>query len=205
MAKKRSENKWIWLNSFIDENLKQAGQHLAKIRNYALFSFVLFFLFAIIGFSFPIFFREQIIKIISELIKQTEGLSALGLIRFIMTNNIRSAFFGMIFGIFFGIFPLAVIIVNGYVLGFVAGQTAIANGVSVLWRLLPHGIFEIPAIMVATGAGLRLGMFLFTSGEKNWKEFKKEFINAIRIFILIVIPLLVIAGIIEGLLIFVLG
>jgi len=202
MVKKRDVNFWNRLNKYVRFNFKLSLEYLKKIRNYVLFSLVLFLIFVIVGFGFPIFFKEQIIRLISDLIKQTEGLGAFGLIRFIIANNIQSSFFGVIFGVVFGIFPLMIIIVNGYILGFVANQAAMVNGSLVLWRLLPHGIFEIPAIMIAVGAGFRLGMFLFTSGEKNWKRFKKEFINALRIFILIVIPLLVVAGIVEGLLIF---
>ena len=38
-------------------------------------------------------------ELIAELIRQTEGLDAFGLIRFITANNIQSAFFGMILGV----------------------------------------------------------------------------------------------------------
>jgi uncharacterized membrane protein SpoIIM required for sporulation len=48
-------------------------------------------------------------------------------------------------------------------------------------------------------------MFLFFSKKKTWVEFRKWVLNALRVFILIVIPLLVIAGFIEGLLITFLG
>ena len=30
-----------------------------------------------------------------------------------------------------------------------------------LFRLLPHGIFELPAIFISLGLGLRFGMFIF--------------------------------------------
>jgi len=195
----------LYLSLIGDKSLRKSWNYLKEIKNYILFSLVLFLIFGIIGFIFPIFFREQIIKLIVDLIKQTEGLGTLGLIRFIITNNANSAFFGMILGILFGIFPMIVVIINGYVLGFVANQTAVEFGGLVLWRLLPHGIFEIPAIMIAVGLGLKLGMFLFSAKERSWKEFRKWIINSLRVFLLIVIPLLVIAGIIEGLLIVFLG
>jgi len=188
-----------------DKPFRKSCKYLKGIKNYIFFSLLIFLIFEIIGFSFPIFFREQIINLIRELIKQTEGLGVLGLIRFIIANNIQSAFFGMILGIFVGIFPLMVLVINGYILGFVANQTVSEFGGLVLWRLLPHGIFEIPAIMIAVGAGLKLGAFLFNKEDKNWKNFKKLLLNSLRVFILIVIPFLVIAGIIEGLLIWILG
>ena len=65
------------------------------------------------------------------------------------------------------------------------------EGIFILWRLLPHGIFEIPAILISTSLGIRLGT--------DFKNFKKNLKSAIRVFLLIIVPLLVIAGIIEGL------
>jgi stage II sporulation protein M len=201
MVKKRSESYFSKLNNYFYGNFKLSLKFLGEIRNYILFSLLLFFIFGIIGFAFPIFFKEEIIKMIAELVKETEGLGVIGLTRFIIMNNTQGAFFAMILGIFFGIIPLIILIMNGYVLGFVSNQVAAQFGGLVLWRLLPHGIFEIPAIVIAGGLGIKLGLFLFISKEKTWKEFKKSLANSLRAFILIVIPLLVIAGIIEGLLI----
>jgi stage II sporulation protein M len=63
--------------------------------------------------------------------------------------------------VFFAITPLVVLVVNGYVLGFVANKSVGSQGILVLWRLMPHGIFEIPAIIISIAVGIRLGMFLF--------------------------------------------
>jgi len=147
---------------------------------------------------FPVFFEEQILDLIKDIIAQTEGLGGLELIRFIFVNNLKSSFFAMLLGIFFGIIPFMIILVNGYVLGFVANKTVSSEGFFVLWRLLPHGIFELPAVFISAAIGLKLGLFLFVSKDKSWKEFKKWIVDAFRIFVFIVIPLLVVAAIIEG-------
>jgi len=231
------------LPSLIYANFKTAIGDLRKIKSYFWFSFILFFAVTVFGFLFPVFFEEQILKIITELIKKTEGLGVFGLIRFIIANNTQSAFFGMILGIFLGIFPLGVLIVNGYILGFVASKTVALERFLIMWRLLPHGIFEIPAILISVALGLRLGFLLMydciKSYNKNLENFVigllmflsvlffpiafliymvfvfrniglrkrvfKNFLDSLRIFILIVVPLLVIAGIIEGILIWLIG
>ena len=80
------------------------------------------------------------------------------------------------------------------------------GGIFILWRLLPHGIFEIPAIIISISMGLRLGSFLFVyHGKKKCSEFWKWIKKSSIAFLLIVIPLLVIAGLIEGILIWILG
>lgn len=193
------------INKFVYSNFRLSLDYIKKIKNYIWFSVILFFGIGILGYIFPVFFEEQILAMIAELIEKTEGMGTLELIRFIFINNLKSGFFAMIFGIFLGIVPLIVNVMNGYVLGFVASKTVALEGILVLWRLLPHGIFEIPAIMISVGLGLRLGLFLFVSKNKTWKEFKKWGVDSFRTFVFIVIPLLVIAGIIEGILIIFLG
>ena len=109
----------------------------------------------------------------------------------------------MIFGVLLGIFPIIAAIANGYLLGFVASISVGNVGFLVLWRLLPHGIFELPAIFISLGLGLKFGTFIFQ--KRKLESFKEFFWSSLRVFLLIVIPLLVIAGIIEGSLMFIVG
>ena len=105
----------------------------------------------------------------------------------------------MIFGIFLGIFPMVVAMLNGYILGFVALLSVSNEGIFVLWRLVPHGVFELPAVFISLGLGLKFGTFFF---QKNKSEsFRNYLWNSIKTFVFIVLPLLVIAAIIEGALI----
>ncbi len=237
MKKAKKENNFIYKNFLI--GLKD----LKKIKYYFWFSFFIFFLIFIVGFFLPIFFEEKILDLIKELIKQTETLNVVELIRFIIFNNTKTAFSGIILGIILGVFPLAILVINGYILGFVANKIVISEGILVLWRLLPHGVFEIPAVLISLALGLKLGIgimrnsilyynkktnplvisttmiismlffpvtffiyaFLTFKEKKLRKLFYNNLICSLRIFILIIIPLLVVAGIIEGILIFLLG
>ena len=205
MKSKKRRLSWDRLHNFIYKNFKLSLSYLKEIKNYFWFMLVLFFGFGLIGYFFPVFFEEQILNIIQKIIEQTKDLDTWGLINFILMNNLQSTLLAMLLGIFFGIIPFLVIVINGYVLGFVANNVVNSGGLLVLWRLLPHGIFELPAVFISVALGLKLGLFLFTSRKKNWKEFKKWMIDAIRVFILIVIPLLTLAAIIEGWLIGVFG
>ncbi|MFA5174061.1 MAG: stage II sporulation protein M [Candidatus Pacearchaeota archaeon] len=193
----------IKTNFSIYDNFKLGLKYLKESRKYIWFAFLIFLVFSLIGFLFPVFFEKQIINLIKDLVDKTEGLSWFGLIGYIFLNNLKSSFFALLLGIFFGIFPLISAIVNGYVLGFVAKKTAGIEGFWVLWRLLPHGIFEIPAVMISMGLGLKLGAYFFVKDKK--KKFKEWILNSIRVFIFIIIPLLIIAAIIEGSLIHLLG
>jgi len=200
--KPKKENK----QNFIYNNFQQSLAYLPKLKKYFIFSLVLFLLISLFGFLFPYFFEEEIIRLIEELIMQTQGMDFLELTNFIMFNNMKSSFFALILGIFLGFVPIGVIVVNAYVLGFVANKTVAIEGPLIMWRLLPHGIFEIPAVLLSTALGMKLGFFIFTyKGPNKLKEFKTWLLNSLKVFFLIIIPLLVIAGIIEGILIISLG
>jgi uncharacterized membrane protein SpoIIM required for sporulation len=86
---------------------------------------------------------------------------------YLMTHNARVAMFTMALGVTWAIGTILVLFYNGIILGAVAldyvaaGQTAFLAG----W-LLPHGSFEIPAILVAGQAGLLLGKVILGRGER---------------------------------------
>ena len=194
MAKKRGKFD-------LREEYKECWEYLKESKKFIYLVMGIFFVFTMAGFFIPApeYLSEQIMKFIEELLIKTEGLSQFQLIKFIFFNNLKSSFFGMILGILFGVFPVLATIVNGYVLGFVAVLSVSHAGIPSLWRLLPHGIFEFPAIFISLGLGLRLGTFVFKKNE--WKFLKKNLFKSLKIFVLIIIPLLIVAGVIEGCLI----
>ena len=154
-------------NNFVYRNFINGLKYIRETRNYIWFCSCLFLFIALIGYFFPVFFTEEILKLIKELLKQTEGLNGIELIRFIIVNNTKSSFFGIALGLFFGVFPIGMLVVNGYVIGFVASKSVMSEGILVLWRLLPHGIFEIPAVLISIGIGLKLGIFPFYIKDKS--------------------------------------
>jgi len=177
---------------------KDSWDYIKESRNFIYSIIGVFFAFALIGFFVPA--SEDLTKIILEfiekLLEQTKDMSQLELIRFIFVNNLQSSFFGLIFGVALGIFPVLATVANGYILGFVGKMSFESGGIFVLWRILPHGIFELPAIFISLGLGLKLGSFIFR--KEKGKFFRRCFWNSLRVFLFVVIPLLIIAAIIEG-------
>jgi len=187
---------------FLKKNFNESLNYLKESKNYIYFSVLIFLVFTFIGFFIPApeALREVIMNFIEELLLKTQDLSYGSLTWFILANNVQSSFFGMIYGLFLGIFPVVTSILNGYLLGFVASEVVQSNGISVLWRLLPHGIFELPALFISLGLGIKLGSFVL---EKNKiKTLKIYLIKSLKAFFFVIIPLLIIAAIIESFLIF---
>ncbi len=146
---------------------------------------------------------NYILEFISELLEKTQGMSVTEITGFIFLNNLKSSFFGMIFGVVLGLFPVLALIANGYILGFVSSLSVAEGGILSLWRILPHGIFELPAIFISFGLGLKFGSFIFQ--ERKSEAFRRFLLNSMRVFLFVIIPLLIIAGIIEGVFISFLG
>jgi len=180
------------------EEYKENWDYIKESKNFIYLIIAVFFVFAFVGFFIPVpdAVAEQILHFIQELLEKIQGMNQNELISFIFLNNLQSSFFVMVFGVFLGIFPVVGAILNGYLLGFVASMSVGEGGVSVLLRLLPHGIFELPAVFISLGLGLKLGTFVFQ--EEKIHSLKKYFWNSLRIFFFIVIPLLILAAIIEG-------
>lgn len=179
----------------LKKTYSEAWKFLKSCKYYILFSVALFFVVGIIGFIFPVFFVEDILALLRELMASFDGLNAFETIVYIFWNNLKASFMAFISGILFGLGPLIVSVTNGYLLGFVANEAVSEAGFLVLWRLLPHGIFELPAIFISLGLGFRLAVSIFRG------EVRESFFGGLKVFGLIVVPLLVLAAVIEGLLI----
>lgn len=185
------------IKKFFRNNYLKSWKFFNECRWHIVFALAIFALFFIIGFTFPIFFRGEIFEFIAKMTMMIEGKTTLELTRMIFFNNLKASFLAMILGMGFGIFPLMVGIINGYLLGFVAREAVARGGISVMWRLFPHGIFELPAIIFSIGVGLKFGIDLFRKDIK----LKYNLREGLRLFLFVIFPLLLVAGIIEGILI----
>jgi stage II sporulation protein M len=184
-------------NFFSKKSIEQSLDYIKESRNYIYFAIVAFFLFASITFIFPNNFKflDQFLEQILLKAEQKEGF---GLLMFIFINNLSVAFYNIFLGFLLGIFPLINSVVNGGVLGYVFARVYENVGFFHLWRILPHGIFELPAIFIAIGLGVKNALFFVS---KNEGEFKRRFFASFKAFIFIILPLLFVAAIIETLLI----
>ena len=185
---------------FLKKNYSLCWKFFVECRWYIVLSLTIFLFFFLIGFALPIFFRAKIFEFMANLVGSLEGLNTLEIIEFIFFNNLKASLFALLLGIGLGILPIIIGIINGYLVGFVAREAVRVEGILVLWRLLPHGVFELPAVFFSMGMGMKVGFSLFK--RKNIKKnFRRNLKESLRFFVFVVIPLLIIAGIIEGILI----
>lgn len=110
-------------------------------------------------------------------------------------HNLRAVGSSIIFGAALGIFPVIGMIVNGALLGVVMGfGLTHASLVIIAAGILPHGVIEIPALIIGAGAGLYLGWGVFN--KRIWPGYKRAGINAAKILVFCM-ALLAVAAVIE--------
>jgi uncharacterized membrane protein SpoIIM required for sporulation len=116
----------------------------------------------------------------------------------ILTNNMSVAFAAFAAGIT-GIGTVWMMLMNGLMMGVVA-VACWREGMSLpLWSFVAaHGVLELPAIFIAGGAGLGIAKGLLFPGVLPRKEsLVRAGAKSVRL-VLGTIPLLVIAGLVEG-------
>ncbi|HYE65741.1 MAG TPA: stage II sporulation protein M [Pyrinomonadaceae bacterium] len=118
---------------------------------------------------------------------------------FIMANNIWVMFNAFALGAFFGIGTLYVMVFNGANIGAVLALVYRAGyGNDLVMFMIGHGVIELSCIFLAGGAGLLIGSALLMPGDLSRADaLKTRGLDAIRLIVGCV-PLLVVAGIIEG-------
>jgi uncharacterized membrane protein SpoIIM required for sporulation len=117
----------------------------------------------------------------------------------IMTNNLTVSFVTFAGGIVFGLGTFWSLFQNGMLLG-VVGAACHQYGMSLLlWSFVAaHGSLELPSIIIAGGAGFRLGHAMLFPGALRWKDSVAQGgIEATRL-VAGIIPMLFVAGCLEG-------
>ncbi|HAV11646.1 MAG TPA: hypothetical protein DCX32_03870 [Candidatus Moranbacteria bacterium] len=128
----------------------------------------------------------------------TKNFSPLLIFVFIFLNNVLKALFVILFGFFFAIVPLVFIYTNGELIGLIVGVFQQENSLlTIVLGLLPHGILEVPAIILATSYGIWLGNCFYR--RLRYKEpFRVHFSFALKKFFRVILPMLLAAAVIES-------
>lgn len=116
----------------------------------------------------------------------------------IFLNNAFLSLLFLVLGLALGILPVLFIAFNGYVVGVIVYLIAQERGMFfILLGLLPHGILELPMVFLSAGIGLRLGYQVFSALIGKPTQIKSEFKEGLTFYFRWILPLLLVAAIIE--------
>ncbi len=117
----------------------------------------------------------------------------------IMTNNLAVSFATFAMGITAGIGTIWMMVTNGMLIGVIGAATWQAGMALQLWSFVaPHGVLELPAIFIAGGAGLEIARGMLFPGFLPRRESLALAGGRAARLVLGIVPMLIIAGIIEG-------
>ena len=117
----------------------------------------------------------------------------------VTVNNIQVSILAFAGGGLAGLLTVFVLLLNGFNVGVALGFFIAAGEQAKFWGLItPHGLLEITAVLLAGGAGLRLGWTLIDPGDRRrTSALREEGRRAIVILAGLTIVFLI-AGLIEG-------
>ncbi|TAJ44879.1 stage II sporulation protein M [Methanofollis fontis] len=142
---------------------------------------------------------EQLIEMVKEgvfagILDDTPAMIALK----IFLNNLQACLVLFLGGATFGILTLFILISNGVVIGVFAGEILDRVGLSGLaLGLIPHGIFELPALFISAALGLSLARSLLAE-LSGMGDAAADAARMGGLFLRIVVPLLALAAVIEA-------
>jgi uncharacterized membrane protein SpoIIM required for sporulation len=118
----------------------------------------------------------------------------------LMANNIRVSIFTLGLGITFGLGTILELFYNAVLLGMIVVDYALAGQtIFMLGWLLPHGVIEIPSILIAGQGGLMLGRALIGHGDRAPLGARLRSIGPDLMFIIFGFAVMLVwAGIIES-------
>lgn len=148
--------------------------------------------------------REEVEPKLERIENEASKISyGLELAAHVIANNVPIAVEIVGLGLVFGIFPVFVLIINGLVLGYLpfylAGRATDFSSLEFFSVILPHGLIELSAILIAATCGIRLGIgaakALIKRGDFiDLKAAGRDVTNLLPASLM----LLVIAGFVEG-------
>lgn len=186
-------------------------QTFRRTAGYTATAFAVFALFALAGFigtwhdaefselaGISPSFREMVVNTRMRWWESLNDANQIGA-GVIMTNNIWVMFLAFAFGAMFGIGTLFVMAANGAGLGAVLALTYRAGfGNDLLTFMVGHGVIELSCIFLAGGAGLLIGSAILLPGDLARADALRTRASDAVQLIMGCVPLLVLAGIIEG-------
>jgi stage II sporulation protein M len=181
---------------------QEQSRYLRELGPYFIASILLILTGAVCGVATSTHapeFSGAILEALGQFIKRLLGLPKPYLALTIFLNNSLKTLAVLVLGMLGGILPLVFLLGNGFVLGIVFHVSAQSRGLpAFVVAILPHGLFELPAVLLGTSIGLMLGVRAikrtFGRGEE---KITGELARGLRFFLVVIVPLLLLAAFIE--------
>ena len=176
-------------------------EYVRFIWPYAIIMAFVFFGALVTGYSSAASFPSMADTLRESFSSRFESILTMNPLFIMLAIFLNNAFVSLLFlvlGLALGVLPVVFIAFNGYLVGVIAYLAAQERGLLfILLALLPHGILELPMVFLAAGIGLRLGHQVFSALIGKHTRIKREFKDGLIFYFRWILPLLLVAAIIE--------
>ena len=126
------------------------------------------------------------------------GNLAILLFLIIFINNAIKTLVIIFLGILLGVPPLLFIGLNGFIIGSVGSALESVKGLGyVVASVVPHGVIEMPFVLLATTLGLTVGMESLKWLVQRESRVKLQLSDCLKVYLRWILPGLAVAAIIE--------
>jgi stage II sporulation protein M len=164
-----------------------------------------FYFFLVANEEITMMGMEQLVEVFEEL-GMTPGMSQLEMFNLILMQNLRASLVTIALGIIpIVVLPLAspalTTISVSVVMAFVKIQEGnVLN--TVLYTILPHGVVELPALFISGSVGVFLSLNvlrkIFPREDEEEVQLQPIIVQAVRTYFLVIVPLIVVAALLES-------
>jgi stage II sporulation protein M len=171
------------------------------LRIYLVIIVAIFIAFYILGYVAAMMMPgtgSNVVSGFKQEVTPLKSMSPLGLMLGIFLNNAVKCFLAIVLGLAAGVAPVLFMLANGLILGIVIGVTIRGTSLAyVLVGTVPHGVIEIPMVLISSAIGLKLGVdvVLKILGKKS--GIGKDIREGLTMYAVYILPLLFLAAIIE--------
>jgi stage II sporulation protein M len=182
-------------------NVDESYRYATTLWPYIIVTVLLFSISLLMGWLIAIHSgtTEKFFDAFSKFTEPFATSNDFELLAFIAINNGVKLLLAVLFGVAFALWPVLFLFFNGLIIGAFANLVVDTQGWAVFWAgTLPHGIIEIPALILAVAVGMRVGVavwqHIFTS---EIREVKLEYQVALRFYLTTILPLVIAAAFVE--------
>lgn len=177
------------INKFVTKKIKQ----IIAIKNKILLSFLVFFIFMLIGYFVVYIFpnkNAEINNLITKAIPKDvyNSLNSVNKFLLIFIKNVFATTIVILGGLLtLGVSSILGMAVNGFIIGFVISMLHINNNLNpmkvFIIGIMPHGIFELTALFISCALGLNIATHIvkIIKSKNNKIEQKNKIKNPVLI------------------------
>jgi stage II sporulation protein M len=178
--------------------MSQVKEILKHNVRYIIFSLSAFAVGIPLGvIAYPLF-EEQLPALLAGVFADVISGSTTQIIVKVFLRNISASLIMLALGLTI-VLTVAALFINGFIVGLVA-RYSIDKGLNlsqIILGILPHGVFELPAIFTSTAVGIHIGVKALTSKGRRVQAVSQAIREASLVYLTVVVPLLAAAAVIE--------